>query len=184
MSQSGEGNQRAVLSLTPWWERYNRERANAGHDQVRVFIRSLAPAHGQHDSRARVLDGLNSAAQFGHVERWELSLLGDQICRCKSCQNSTEASQLLETAEALANWEDDGLRSTGFSERTVVSEITGEEYRVIVPPELSIGVYLDEQLIGVFPCVSGADVFRPMDFARILVKSGPERQDTTAREIP
>lgn len=184
MAQSGNRNRRAVLSLTNWWERYNRERSNASQHHVRAFIRSLAPAPGQHDSRAQVLDQLNSAEQFGHVDSCELSILGEQICRCQSCQTCTEATHLLETAETLAGWEGDGLRSTGFSERTVLSQVTGEEYHVMVPPELSIGVYLDERLVGVFPCLSGGDIFRPSDFARTLLKSDPERPGTTVRKIP
>lgn len=183
MSQQAESNQRGALSLTTWWERYNRNRSDSETHEVSACIRSLAPAHGQHDTRATVLAELESAVQSGRIDCYNLTVLGEQICRCQSCQSCTEATRALETAEALAGWRANGLRSTGFTERTVSSRMTGEEYRVLVPPELSIGVYVDDELVGVFPSMSGEELFRPTDYVRALAERSAERASSTLQEV-
>lgn len=183
MSQSDRHNRQADLSVTTWWEQYTREHSGSETHHVRAFIRSLAPAPGQHDSRATVLAELQSAVQSGHIDSSEVTVLGKQICRCQSCQNCTEATSVLETADALAGWREDGLRSTGFRERTVSSQMTGEEYRVLVPPELSIGVYVDDALVGVFPCMSGTRLFRPIDYVRALTERPADQASSTVQEV-
>ena len=61
--------------------------------------------------------------------------------------------------------------------------MTGEEYRVLVPPELSIGVYVDDELVGVFPSMSGEELFRPTDYVRALAERSAERASSTLQEV-
>jgi hypothetical protein len=183
MSQSGNQDRSVDLSSTGWWREYNRERTEATTHRVTAFVRSFAPAPGQHNNRARVLSELNSAVEAGPLDDCRSTVLGDQICRCQDCQQAPEAMGLLEITETLATWGGGGLNATGFDERVVRSAITGEEYRVIVPPELSVGIYADDSLVGVFPSVTETGLFRPVDYVSTLVENSPDQQSGPVQEL-
>lgn len=172
-----------ALPMTTWWKENYRDRTDTASHCVTVFVRSFAPAPGQHDTRAALLDGLQSVVQSGLVESYGSTVLGEQICRCQSCQNTPEATRLLDIAARLANWESAGLRATGFDERTARSVITGEEYRVIVPPELAIGIYDDDSLVGVFPNTSSTERFRPNDYVKTLLDNHGDKATEAVREL-
>jgi hypothetical protein len=183
MTQPSYHDRGPVLSSTTWWEQYNETLSESATHRVVAYVRSFAPAPGHHGNRALVLDELQSAVGSGTLDSSGLTVLGEGICRCQNCQRSPEASRLLETAETLSRWTSEGLRSTGFEERLVCSEITDEEYRVIVPPELAVGIYADDRLVGVFPSATETDLFKPIDYAATLV-SHRTNQAEKVTELP
>lgn len=169
MSRQNDDDRETALLSTTWWHQYTETLRESATHQVTACVRSVAPALGQHDSRALVLSELDSVVGSGLLDSCGLTVLSDRICRCQQCQRAPEAAQLLDTVETLSGWASSDLRSCGFEERTVCSEITCEEYRVIVPPELSIGIYADDSLVGVFPSATDSDIFTPNDYVSALV---------------
>ncbi|MXR52961.1 hypothetical protein GRX03_15280 [Halovenus sp. WSH3] len=95
------------------------------------------------------------------IDSYEISMLGERLCYCCQCRESSGADRLRETVDQLRGWEDGGLAASGFEERDIDSAITDEQYRVIVPPELTLGVYFDDTLAGVFPCEGEVHVYQP-----------------------
>jgi len=45
------------------------------------------------------------------------------------------------------------MRAVGFSETTVDSTYTGESYGAITPPETVLGIYAEDSLAAVLPCL-------------------------------
>jgi hypothetical protein len=71
MSQPNTQSQRIEPSLTQWWEKYERNRSEADEQRMRVFVRSFAPAPGQHGRRDRLIRGLQSATASALVDEYE-----------------------------------------------------------------------------------------------------------------
>ena len=160
MSQPTRDNGKRVSPLTDWWERCGGETGGNSH-RVRAFVRSFAPAPGRHDRKRQLIEGLQSAADSGLIEQYDVTVIGDRLCCCEHCRSLTEAEVLLEAVTALREWEQQEISSSGFSMRSVESSVTGDHHRVIVPPAISFGIYVDGALAGVFPCTDGDETYRP-----------------------
>lgn len=116
-----------------------------------------------------LLDQLGTATETNCIDGYETHVFGDEICLCQHCRDGSYGDSLCNTALELASWHEGTVSSTGFRERVVDSEVTSEQYRVVVPPELAIGIYLDGSLAGVFPCTAGSTQFGVTDFLTELL---------------
>lgn len=138
-------------SLARWWKRYREQFESASEHSIRVFVRSWAPRPGSHDQRTGLIKRLEQATADERVGSYDVTVVGRDICVCEECRRLS-SGDLRQTILDLAQWRSGGIRSTGFTEREVRSEITGEQYRTISPPETTLGIYVDGSLTGVFPC--------------------------------
>lgn len=148
-------------SLAEWWRTHQRNQQGADNHRVRVFVRSFAPAPGQHGRRRRLIDGLQSATEASLIDGYEVTIVGERICCCSQCRELIDGNHIRKTVDQLRQWEAGEITASGFEERTVDSAVTGEQYRLIVPPELTFGIYFDGELAGVFPCKGRTITYRP-----------------------
>lgn len=176
MSQPTRDNGERVSSLTDWWEQYGGETGGNSH-RVRAFVRSFAPAPGRHDRKQQLVEGLQSAADRGVIEQYDVTVIGDRLCCCEHCRSLTEAEIRLEAVAALREWEYQGISSSGFTMRRVESSVTGDDHRIIVPPAVSFGIYVDGSLAGVFPCSDEDETYQPETYLDRLLDV---RLDTSA----
>lgn len=150
--------------IDAWLDEFQRRRQVGEDVRVTVYYRSYSPPAGGHSRRGHLYEKLQAVEGEEVIDDVEVTILGEQICLCQRCQRSQRDWRHRDTVTALASWTDGRLSSCGFAKREVRSTITDEQYRTVVPPELSIGVFVDEALIGVFPCQNedqyfGADEF-------------------------
>jgi hypothetical protein len=149
-----------AIALESWWEQY-REQLTAGTvTRVELFVRSCTPAPGTHDRRNRLFRSIERQVNDGPLDSYGITVLSDKFCLCANCLELYDDG-LIETVERLMSWRSGGIRSIGFDEQEVRSSILDEQYTVIVPPELSLGVYVDDSLAGVFPCRADGVNCRP-----------------------
>lgn len=156
-------------TLEQWWDQYGSKRERAGEHRVEIFVRSLSTPPGGHDRRRRVLEMFRSVSDEDATTDFELTVLGKEVCTCKQCRQICPDETLLETVTELIQWRSGGIQSCGFVERSVQSSVTGEKYRVIVPPELALGIYVDDALVGVFPCLADGVAYGPEVFIEGLL---------------
>ncbi|MEF8937056.1 MAG: HTH domain-containing protein [Halovenus sp.] len=151
----------AETALDSWWEGYRERLSEGGSHRVETFIRSRTPTAGTHSRRTRLFRTLERATNANRIERYDVTLLGEKLCLCDYCRAFHDDTALLDTVERLGSWRDGEIYSTGFTERETESSITGERYSDVVPPEIALGIYVDDSLAGVFPCTAAGVDFRP-----------------------
>jgi len=157
-----EPQQRRVgTALESWWDGYRKKLSEGGSHRVETFIRSRTPAAGTHSRRAELFRTLERQAATDKIEQYDVTLLGEKLCLCERCRALQDEAELLDTVEQLGSWRDGGIRSTGFVEHEIDSSITDEQYTVLVPPEIALGIYVGNSLAGVFPCMAAGINFRP-----------------------
>lgn len=159
--------------MDQWWEQYREKREAATDHRVCLFVRSLAPIPGQHSRRAYLISGLEKAASSPILDSFEITSLGTEICTCEACRAMGDGDEILGTVLQLKEWRTGGIRSTGFTEKTVDSSVTGDHYESIVPPEVTFGIYIDGVLTGVFPCVADGAVHSPTAYLETLLSDQP-----------
>lgn len=146
---------RTTDSIDAWWTRLWRRTERGDSLDIAVYVRSFSPPPGGHAQRRELFETLSLAAAEEIVDSRDVTLLGPKLCLCQNCQQGYEETGHLRTVRELGSFEKRGLESCGFRTRQIASPITGEEYRVIVPPETAVALSVDETLTGVFPCRAG-----------------------------
>jgi hypothetical protein len=162
-------------SLDQWWERHDERLKRTNDHHVRVFIRSHAPVIGTHNLRQEILEQLDRADADNHVDGYDVTALGGDICMCETCQRLGSENDLRETILELVQWRDGGIQSTGFTHREVESSIAGESYRTISPPETTLAIYMDDSLRGVFPCMADGVNYCPEAYLDGILSGNRER---------
>lgn len=148
-------------ALDSWWDGYRKKLSGGGSHRVETFIRSRTPAVGTHSRRAQLFRTLEQQAETGQIEQYDVTLLGEKLCLCDHCRALHDETEVLDVVEQLDSWRDGGIRSSGFAAHEIDSSITDEQYSVVIPPEVALGVYVDDSLAGVFPCIAAGINFRP-----------------------
>lgn len=165
MNQDG-----SEMTLANWWRRYAERRRSAEDHQLRMFVRSLRPASGSHGRRERRLERLHEAERRGRIDGFDVLVTGEELCLCDRCQELTPRGTVREAVLELAGGESERPTPTGFERREVNCSFTGEEYHVLVPPETALGVYLDGEPAGLFPCTAGGVQYPVETFLDTLVE--------------
>lgn len=156
--------------LQRWWECHGPH--SDGTHRVSVFLRSFTPRHGHPQ---QCIETLQTAREVDLVDDYNVTILGNEICICDRCQEQTPINRIIETVTTLREWADSGLEASGFMRRSVDSALAGEQYDMIVPPHLSLGIYDEDALVGVFPCTSGTTdtTYTPATYLRRLDMPDP-----------
>ncbi len=140
-----------TIATTSWWESYRTDVAAGQPHRIEVFFRSLAPSQGAHDKRRRIVSQLDEASSTSSLDSYDLHVVGDGMCLCEDCAETRLARHMHDTLATLREGGSDEIEPLAFSTRTVDSQMTGEHYTLLVPPEVSLAVYVDSSLRGVFP---------------------------------
>lgn len=168
--------------ITEWWERYTSALEKADTHRLRVFVRSLRPAPGSHDHRERMFERIRTATEQSTIDEFDVQVLGEEICLCPQCEELADVETIHDTARKVADWDDGTLVASGFKEREVNCSFTHEQYRVLVPPETALGVYLDGSLAGVFPCTTDRTEYSIETFLNGVLEGNPPADSTTRTE--
>lgn len=148
-----------TISKTSWWERYRTDVAAGKSHRIEVFFRSLAPSQGSHGKRRRIISQLGEADDASAIDGYDINVVGDGMCLCDDCTETRLARHMHDKLSRLRKGGGNMVKPLGFRERTVDSQMTGEHYTLLVPPEVSLAVYVDDTLRGVFPAkVEGRSV--------------------------
>lgn len=166
--------------IEQWWGQFRRRRERSTTSHVEVYLSACAPVPGTHAQRNCFFDRL-AAATDEQIESYGTTVLGNALCRCERCRSRDHHRDLLATVTELMTWEGAGLTGCGFVEREIDSTVTGEQYSVISPPALSVGVYVDDALVGVFPCQDNDSHYTPEQFLTRLCSGGVEHRDAPDR---
>lgn len=161
MATSESTPPRQESSVTQWWDMYEQAQESASDHRVDVFVRSSTPTLGEHNRRQHRLEALDSATKTESIDTYDVTVLGDEICLCERCTTNHRNESRTELVDTLRHWGYEELDASGFVVRTVSSAVTGETYKTVVPPEFSFGIYLDESLVGVFPCADEERTYGP-----------------------
>lgn len=160
MLQTTRDNKESTSAIVEWWNEYGGKHRGNNH-RVRVFVRSFAPAPGQHNRHSQLVEGLQSASSNDLIIDYDVTVLGNGLCTCEHCRTFPEAETLIETVVALRDWQYKEMTSSGFTKRQVSSSLTGDRHDLLVPPEISVGIYVEGSLAGVFPCTTETETYRP-----------------------
>lgn len=149
-----QNNPATATTITEWWRQYQDRNESRTTHQLKVFVRSLRPPLGVHEARERIYSKVRDAKKRNCIDGYDIYITGNGFCLCDQCAEVTRESTLRETVLELDGWSKEELEPTGFERREVTSSFTDESYQVVVPPEITFGIYLDGSLAGVFPCVA------------------------------
>lgn len=140
-----------TIETTQWWEKYSSDAETCETHRIELFVRSLTPSQGTHDSRKWMLYRLEGMVESDFLDSYDINVVGEGMCLCESCLDTRLARHMYETLTTLRDGGDATVEPLGFSERTIDSSLTDEQYSVLTPPEISLAVYVDDTLRGVFP---------------------------------
>lgn len=146
--------------------------------RVEVFVRSLAPTPAAHVAQVDLVKAVNDLADGGPLADTTVSVWGDRLCRCDTCRDTSAGRAMLDRVRAFEAWAAavPAAVTVPFDRRCLACGFTGAEADVIVPPGVTIAVYGDASLLGVFPC--------EVDGESISVAEGLERLRNVRRVDP
>jgi len=171
----------AHISTKPWWEEYRSALAACETHHIELFFRSMAATPGSHDQRVGLVEHVDELVDRGIVDGFEVTLLGSELCLCDTCTGLGASQELLAKIEAVHDWESANARSVGFEERAVDSSITGEAYRLLIPPTTGLQVRVDGKLRGVFPARIDGTHYTPSEFVEAVVDARLRRGQPSGR---
>jgi hypothetical protein len=141
-------------TITEWWKQYKERRESATRHHLKVFVRSFRPPLGVHRQREQLFAKIRDAEERNYIDGFDIHVTGESVCLCDQCTELTAGNTLRESIFELESWADEMLEPVGFERRDVNSSFTEESYPVLIPPERMFGIYLDGDLVGVFPCIA------------------------------
>lgn len=146
---------------------------------VGVFFRSPS-GPGPHESQRELLDTVGQLEREGIVDSHRVTLLGRKLCACEQCAESPLARERLAEIERWRKWARSESVSLLVDERPVASSITGETYRFVVPPTVTVVVRDQDGIETVTPHVREGDLVTPRDYlsARLGEVQGRESGET------
>lgn len=122
--------------------------------RVEVFVRSLAPAPAVHAAQVDVVEAVNDLAEAGRIEDATVSIWGERLCPCETCRETGAGRAVLNRVRAIESWAEavPAAVTVPFDRRSHECGFTDLGGEVIVPPRITVAVYGDGALLGVFPC--------------------------------
>lgn len=138
---------------TDAWTAHRRTIRDSDDVRVQVFLRSLGAPAGCQDKQAAVFETLDRLEDAGIVSTSSVSLWGDRIYLSDRCSRTPVGEFVRGKIREFGEWagEREGV-DLHFERRSIDSSITGESREMIRPPQVSLAVYADDSLAGVFPC--------------------------------
>lgn len=146
--------------------------------RVDVFVRSLAPEPAVHVAQVEVVEAVHDLADDGRIADGTVSIWGERLCPCETCRQTGAGRAVLDRVRAFESWAEavPAAVTVPFDRRSLECGFTGAETDVIVPPRVTIAVYGDTTLLGVFPC--------ELDGESISAADGLERLRNVRRVDP
>lgn len=169
-----------TIVTDPWWERYRADLASRESHRIELFVRSLSPVPGTHRQRTELVRRLDDLDAAGLIDGYDVTVLGEELCLCETCREIAPGTYLRERLRELQEWGGDRASPLAFTEREVNCSLTGEVYRVLVPPTTSLAAYVDGSLTAVFPCRIDGETYDVTDFVEALTRTEAKPDPTRA----
>lgn len=127
--------------------------------RVELWVRSLYPA-GVERRQEAVLARLERLAARDRIASFELLLAGEKVGLGSAAARTAVGRRTLDRFEQFRGWADRTDRSLEpvFEVRTVDSAFTGERFRTVSFPSISVAEYVDGELRHVAPHTDGDTV--------------------------
>ena len=132
----------------------------------------MLPPLGAKSGQESLLEALDQLVDDGAIDEVTVTITGNRLCLCDTCMKTGAESTLMDRFKELDEWgrEHDASTSPFFETRTLDSSMAGETARALVPPRMSVALYCDEDLSGVFPCEMGEVTVSTADFVSTLAQ--------------
>ncbi|WP_123533256.1 HTH domain-containing protein [Halosimplex salinum] len=144
--------------------------ATADRRHVDVFVRSMLPPLGVKATQETLISRLDELSEESTIDGVSVKVTGNRLCLCGTCTETDAEAALLDRFRELDEWGDEFDASTSpfFETRTLDSSITNETARALVPPRVTVALYCDGTLTGVFPCEMDDSSYTVGDFISAL----------------
>lgn len=125
---------------------------------------------GLKGSQERVFERLDDMVEQSRLDDVSVRVTGERLCLCETCTGTDAGGALLEAFRDLDDWGSgfDASVSQFFERPTIDSPIAGHTARALVPPRVTVALYVDESLSGAFPCRMGTETYSVEDFFEAL----------------
>lgn len=170
-SSDGQRTPREATDGFEQWRRGTREALRAATSaRIDVYVRSLLPPPGAKEAQNETLARLREAVEAGPVTDLSVHVWGERLCVCETCLGTEAGREYLETVREFERWGDSYGATVGsyFEHTSLTASVTGETYRGIVPPRLTVALYVDGSLQGVFPTRFEDSAYTVRDFAAVV----------------
>lgn len=146
---------------------------------VRLWVRETAP-YGVTERVRTVHERLKHLVERGDVAGVEVNVWGRMVASPVEGPPDDLSAGLRKTLDEFETWADRTGRTLepAFGVHERASDLAGESDRVVSLPVLCLAVYLDDDLVAVFPC-SETDGVRTVEDCLALLEGGdglPERE--------
>lgn len=145
-----------------------RPRGKPGDSAVRtveLYVRSLAKT-GPHDATHDALERIRRLEGRGVVDDHAVTTVGGKLCRCEACVATGHVGDLLAELGEWRAWADSRNVAVPLEEYRLDSAITGEAYRFVSPPAVTLVSRLDGEIEGVYPHRRDGTVVTPRAYLR------------------
>jgi len=119
--------------------------------RIDVCLRAAGPEAWNHQQR--IIDRLEQMKERGLIDRYRVQTWGKVAAVAGAVSETKFHSAAVGIVREFEEWADahDEEVDLPFHRDEVVSEFTGERHPVIRLPVVCLGVYEDEELVGVYP---------------------------------
>jgi len=142
-----------------------------------LYVRSLV-GPGNHDEQDDLLAAAARLERAGVVEETRVTVLGDKLCRCGRCATTRPTRERLREIDRWRSWAEAVGATLLLDEHPVRSSITGQEFRYVVPPAVTLVCRVDGEIEAVYPSRRDGSVTTPADY---LDAAAVDAEETASR---
>lgn len=130
---------------------------------LELYVRSLV-GPGNHDQQDELLAAADRLERTGVVDETRVTVLGDKLCRCGRCATTRPTRERLREIDRWRSWAESVGATLLVDEHPVRSSITGQEFRYVVPPTVTLVCCVDGEIEAVYPSRRDGSVVTPTDY--------------------
>lgn len=125
--------------------------------RVELAVRSLGPT-GRQSQQDAAIERLETLEYRGTIADFGVSVWGKRVGLDGGSGETRPAREILSTVEAFEEWAErtDYAIGTFFETKRIRSEMTGEDYRALELPTMTLAEYRGDDLAFVSPCLDPA----------------------------
>ena len=128
-----------------------------------LYVRSLV-GPGNHDKQDDLLAAAARLERTGVVDETRFTVLGEKLCRCGRCASRRPTRERLREIDRWRSWAEAVGATLLLDEHPVRSSITGQEFRYVVPPTVTLVCRVDGEIEAVYPSRRDGSVVTPADY--------------------
>lgn len=125
--------------------------------RVELAVRSLGPT-GRQSHQDAAIERLEALESRGAIADFDVSVWGKRVGLDDASAGTRPARKILSTVETFEGWAERNDYAIGpfFETKRIRSELTGEDYRALELPTMTLAEYRGDELEWVSPCLDPA----------------------------